>query len=250
MADKSSTDLIMRFVMKGGEDVLAECVLDKDKDDTLMAGFEPSDYDTYSNFFEITNFDFGLEVSAEDSSSSALNTQRATGQYQSGAGSTQAHSRPSSPSFSGGFGGRPRVKSDEWSRWRSAVVPEDAKKIARKFQVEFQKMSFSRIIDRASPTFFSACCKSQPFDEAVLVKRVSRGERNNKSRLPVGYLRIEFKKVLITGVDWTDGDLVQEKIEFICQEMNIKMRTQTDDGEVTAQGERIVHWKRDEEAPA
>jgi hypothetical protein len=58
--------------MKGGQDVLAEGVLDKDPKDTLMEGFEPADYDTYSNFFEISDFDFGLELKAEDESANAL----------------------------------------------------------------------------------------------------------------------------------------------------------------------------------
>lgn len=238
--DESSTDLIMRFVMKGGQDVLAECALDKAEDDDLMDKFEPSDYDTYSNFFEITDFDFGIEVDPEERSQNALSqTQRPMMTSGGGIGGTSRL-----PQQQGGQNGRgPRIKQDEWSRWRS-VPGDEYKKIAKKYQVDAQKMSFSRVIDRASPLFFESCCNSKPFDKAVIVKRVSRGMVNGKSLLPISYLKIEFGDVLITGVDWTDGDLVKEKIEFICRKIDIILRQQGDDGSVTKKGQQTAKWER------
>jgi hypothetical protein len=65
-----------------------------------------------------------------------------------------------------------------------------------------------------------------------------------KSGLPVGYMRIEFETVLITGVDWSDGDLVKEKIEFICRKMSIKLRKQADSGDVVEAGQTTATWER------
>jgi hypothetical protein len=38
--------------------------------------------------------------------------------------------------------------------------------------------------------------------------------------------------VKITGVSWNDGDVVEEKIRFKCDHMEIKYRKQSNDGKL------------------
>ena len=49
--------------------------------------------------------------------------------------------------------------------------------------------------------------------------------------------------MLITGVDWTDGDLVKEKIEFICRKIEVSRVQQNDDGTVVNKNAKpVAKW--------
>ena len=215
--DAATTDLVMKFTLNR-QAVWAECLINISPQDTLMQDFTRStDYRTYTNFFEVTDFDFGVSLKEGDESKGAF-------------GQTQRPQNPSRAPAAGAF-----------ARWRSATQSE-YKSI--KYPLEFDKFSFSRAIDAASPIFFQACCNSATFDTATLVKRISQGEQGGVERPTVGYLRVDFTKVLITGISWDDGDVVKEKCEFICQGMKIVYRRQKADGTVsTGRGsETTAQW--------
>jgi type VI protein secretion system component Hcp len=156
----------------------------------------------FPNFFEVTDFDFAIALKESDD-----------GKSSTGAGS--------------------------FARWRSAA-PSEYKDI--KYPLEFDKFTFSRQIDRASPVFFQGCCTSQTFDTAVLVKRLSQGALGGVMRPAVAYMRVEFSNVLITGIDWADGDVVTERCEFICRQMQVTLRQQTTDGGVSGANESRADW--------
>jgi type VI protein secretion system component Hcp len=190
----SKFDLLMKFVLNG-KPVFGECTLAIDKTDALIKDdFLPARQGTDATFFEVTDFDMGLSL--KESDDGAIN------------------------SASGPF-----------ARWRSATKDE-YKKIF--YPMEFDKFSFDRIIDKASPVFFQSCCNSVTFDSAAMARRVSQGNLISSSRPPVAYLRIDFTKVLITGLNWTDGDVVKESCEFICQGMTMTYIRQAEDGSVAA----------------
>jgi type VI protein secretion system component Hcp len=211
--DQNKTDLIMKFVLER-QDVLAECALQIDRDDPLMNDFKPADYKDYSNFFEVTNFDFSLSVEDNDESSNP-------------ASQAVNHSlRPTTARIR-------NMPAPPFARVRSATDSE-AQKIASTYPPKFGGASFERLIDRASPTFFMSCCTSKTFDSAVLVKRLSQGEIGGKSLPSQGYLRIEFYKVLITDISWDDGELVKEKCEFTCHSMKLIYRKQDNSGRLQA----------------
>ncbi len=205
--DQNKTDLVMKFVLDG-QPVWAECALDVAPGDTMMQEFtKNSGYDYYSNFFEISSFDLGMSLKESSESNNALGQQPRQ----------QAQSK--SPA-TGAF-----------ARWRSASAKE-YKSI--QYPLEFDKFRFQRTIDRASPIFFQCCCTSRSFDSAVLVKRISQGQQGGVSRPSVGYLRFDFTKVLIIGLDWDDGEVVKEKCEFICQGIKVTYRRQKADGTVAS----------------
>ncbi len=192
--EQSATDLVMKFSLNG-QAVWAESMLDVPPSDRLMKDFRPAaDAKKYSNFFEVSSFDMGLALKEADN--------------------PVANGKEAAP-----------AKKTAFARWRSAA-PNEYKSIF--YPLEFESFSFSRIVDAASPIFFQACCTSQSFDSAVLVKRLSQG--GGKDRPTMAYLRIEFTKVLITGLSWDDGELVKEKCDFICQGMKLTYKQQGADG--------------------
>ena len=213
----NKTDLVMFFTLDR-QPVWAESPLQVAPDDTLMKDFyKNTDYDSYSNFFEVTTFSMGMKLTEQDASNSAV------GQ----------HPRPN---------GQPAAKSavsaGPFARWRSAT-PLEYKKIPYPF--EFDKFTFERVVDSASPIFFECCCKSRTFDTAVLIKRLSEGEAGGVFRPSLAYLRIEFTKVLITSISWEDGDLVKENCDFICQGMKVTYRKQSAGGTIGG-GDLSATW--------
>jgi type VI protein secretion system component Hcp len=209
--DQIKSDLIMKFVLDG-QDVPAECSLKVDSSDPLMKDFRSADYDYYSNFFEVTDFDFELTVEDTDESSNPASQ------------SINHTLRPAAT----------RIRTmpvGNFARWRSASGAE-AQNIS--YPTKFGGASFERLIDRASPIFFMSCCTSKTFDNAVLVKRLAQGAIGGKSLPSVGYLRIEFTKVLITDISWEDGELVKEKCDFTCHSMKLIYRKQSDSGRLQA----------------
>jgi len=226
MVDQSRADLMMKFVDKDRQVVWAESTLNASPGDSFMDGFEPtSSADEYSAFFEVKSFNFAIAVKPQDKGVGALSKQAAA---------------------SAG-GGRPSAASDEFLRWRSAKEDEYRK---IHFPVEFNAFSFTRLLDAASMPFFTACCNSVSFYSASLVKRVSVGTAGSDKMMPMGFLRFDFRDVLITGVNWDDGDLVSESCTFICRAMRVKYKQQQADGSLRPPvGQPAVWPQRDPEDP-
>lgn len=217
--EQNNTDLVMKFVLEG-KPVAAECNLTVAPNDPLMTDFRTArSYDHYSNFFEASSFEMGMSLKEDDESSSLLNPNARLG------------AQPAAKSTAG---------VGQYARWRSATG-DQYKNVP--FRLEFDRFSFSRAIDSASPVFFEACCSSRTFDSAVLVKRLSQGDHRSGAVPALGYLRIDFRKVLIVGVNWDDGDVVMERCEFICQGLTVAYRQQQVNGQFGAT--MSAHWARE-----
>jgi type VI protein secretion system component Hcp len=213
--DQSKTDLVMKFVQKGIP-VWAESTLDIENDDLMKEFTKNADYDFFTNFFDVSNFEMSLALKDEDQSNKPASAQ----------------SKLAAPNAKGKAN-----SAGPYARWRSAT-PQQYPDI--KFPLEFDKFSFQRIIDFASPVFFESCCTSTEFDSAVLVKRVSQGGSDVSAK---GFLRIDFTKVLIIAVNWDDGDLITEKCDFICQGMTVTYKHQKADGSFA--GTHHAQWPTD-----
>lgn len=219
MVDQSRADLVMRFTDKYGAPILAESTLDVDSKDSLMEGFEPtSSADDYSNFFEVNTFSFAIVVKPGDKDIGALSKQTAAA----------AAAKGTSP-----------VAADAFLRWRSADEG-DYRKIH--YPVEFNAFNFTRLLDAASMPFFMSCCNSTSFKSAALVKRVSVGTAGDDTKKPMGFLRFDFRDVLMTGVNWDDGDLVSESCTFICRAMRVRYKQQSAAGSLPATYSTQAVW--------
>ena len=125
--------------------------------------------------------------------------------------------------------------------WRSAE-DKDIEKIAESLAPSFKVVSFSKVIDAASPVIFEACTNAQKFAKAIIVKRISQGLSDAADLPTVAYLRFDFEEVLVTSVSWNDGDLVKEKITFEASSIKLRYRKQLNDGTVSASGETQVKY--------
>lgn len=213
MADDHKTDIVMRFVTKDKQDVNSECALDKEKSDDFMKGFQPQTYDSYSNFFEVINFSYGFEVKDESDSKKE-------------GGATNGVKEK-----------KDKLVTGEFVSWRTGT-DKQAKEVS--LQLEFRSFKFERLIDSASAIFFDHLVKSLSFSSATLVKRVSVGG----DQTALGFLRLDFFDVLLTSLDWDDGEMTKEKCEFICKKFTMQYRPQNDDGSL-AKPVTQVTWEPD-----
>ena len=225
MSDKVTYDIVMLFQDKDGNPVLAESALGVLKEDRFMDGFNPigdRNYDEYSNFFEVKTFNFKLSVKPDDQEVGAL----------AGRGGAADAKHVSYP-------GRAPAAGDQFSRWRSAKDNE-YKDIS--FPILFDEFTFTRIIDGASPIFFSSCLNQKDFKKAILVRRVATGLRGGAERMGAGFLRLEFEDIRLISIDWDDGELVEETVTFICKDFRVKYRQQQADSKLLKASES--HWNQ------
>ena len=224
MSDSSKSDMVMMFVDKSGAPVWAESTLGVLPGDPLMKGFTAiQSYDDYSSFFEVSTFSFSVALNPQDQGTGALSQQTQT----------------ASPS------GSAPAAQDQFSAWRSASA-SDYKSIH--FPLEFDSFSFSRVIDGASPIFFAACCNQESFRHVALVKRAAVGMLGGSRMQSVGFLRLDFRDVLLTGINWDDGDLVTESCTFICKAMKVRYSRQMADGQMLPSVE--ANWDQQKDGSA
>lgn len=246
--DQSPYDMAMKFVGKGGGTVWAESTLVKDPADELMKDFKPAEsLDAYSNFFEVTTFDFGMSVEPDDGEGGGGGKGAGKGRIPPPGGRQPGYS-PSAGLLMTGPAGRGDAapgtgSSDAFHRWRSATE-EEAKKM--NFQLHFESFTFTRIVDGASPSFFQNCANQVSFESAALVKRVSRGTLGGQ-RLPLAFMRFDFTNVMLKKVSWEDGELVTENCEFVCEKMTFKYRQQKSDGDLKPVAD-VAKFDREDDA--
>ncbi len=93
--------------------------------------------------------------------------------------------------------------------------------------VDIQPVTFSRQMDIASTVMFLAMTTAETLDSISIIKRKGAGSPNSGEI----YLRIDFTKALLIGMDWEDDDqFVQEKWKFICRKVDMRYRSQKSDG--------------------
>ncbi len=220
MADQHKTDIFMRFTTMDTGDVDCECAANKSPSDPFMSDYKPQTYQDFSNFFEVSKFDFGFEVQDRDSGKNKVADTKSVNQ--------------STAKVPVG-----RVLG-EFASWRSATEAQAPNVI---FPIEFQPFKFERIIDSASPIFFFHCCYSISFKSASLVKRVARDADSPAE----AFLRIDFFRPMITGLSWDDGDMTTEKGEFVCRHFKLQYRQQNFDGSFSS-GTATAEWDSKDDA--
>jgi len=103
-------------------------------------------------------------------------------------------------------------------------------------KANFQDISVTKYIDKASPVLMQYCANGDHFEKAKLTVRKA-------GKTPLEYLTIEMKKVLITSVS-TGGsggeDRLTENVTMNFQEFKVIYTEQKEDGSKGAQPE--VAW--------
>lgn len=213
-------DVLMTFIQKSGQGVLAECraVMHPDDNSDMCADFKEGCY------FEIESFSFNAELSENTDDTSV------------GAGTAVRNAPRSRDPQKGGARGNGTM---------SASSGKFAKYISQgslNFKFEPQEVTISRQMDKASPILLDNCLKRIPFTKAVIVRRKVVGVSGNLGGYHRGFLRLDFSEPLITGVTWEDGDDVKETLKFIFRGLTVTYRPQKDTGEP---GDKVpMSWNR------
>ena len=282
MANESDTDLLMRFILPGDVTVWAECAMKIAETDTLIKDdfYASDDLHEYTNYFQIDDFSFDLELSETDGGGGGGGTARGgasggrggasagsgggggtgasgtpfllsdgflagTRHHQGGAttGQRAAGTTPAAAASVGGTAASDKRAAGAFASWRSAE-DKDIETIAKSFNPSFKTVSFSKVIDAASPNIFEACVNAQKFEKVIIAKRISQGLSEDVDMPSVAYIRFDFSDVMVTSVSWNDGDLVKEKITFESSSIKVRYRKQLDDGTVSESGETQIEYKR------
>jgi type VI protein secretion system component Hcp len=122
------------------------------------------------------------------------------------AGTTKARPAPAGPA-AGPF--------QSWRAGKSVRYPLDV-----------QPITFERLIDVSSTTLIQNCIDCISYDSATVIKRKPAGGELAGEV----YLRMDFNGVLVTGVEWSDGDYVKETCTFICRSITVSYRAQLPHG--------------------
>ena len=206
MAD-SKSDLLMKFV-SGGQSILAGGTSTLKKDDKLLFDFWAG------KFFEIEEFGMGLNLSDFEAAQPARTEPVPT---RPGGGSLATAPAIAAP---------PKAKFSSWRDKKKSS--QEVAKLA--FPVDAEPFSFTRMVDCASPLLFESCAATRSFDSATIVKRKTTGQ----ALAMQAFLRIDFTSVLLVGLSWTDGELLREKVRFICRGLKVQYRQQSSDGSLAA----------------
>jgi type VI secretion system secreted protein Hcp len=94
-------------------------------------------------------------------------------------------------------------------------------------KAEVKDLSFTKLMDKASPTLFLSCLSGKHFPEATLVIRKA-GEK------PVEYCKIKLSQVLISAVDTggsSNGDRLTEVVHLNFGQVSLDYTPQDDKGQ-------------------
>jgi hypothetical protein len=225
-----STDVLMTFIDSSGSGVAAECASVWNVSDSMKADFSAG------TFFEVEDFSFGggLEVEDIDKDKTRTGFTRSEGgNGLSERGDQGGKGRGGDRDKSGSRG-----KGSKFSKYVMGI-----KGWEKGYSIDVQEISVSRQMDAGSPILFSSCVNLVSFTKAILVKRkIVGGIASRGVTVPLmGFLRIEFKEPLITSVEWDDGEVIKEKIKFVCRGGMIIYKPQKPDGTL---GEQVsVTWE-------
>jgi type VI protein secretion system component Hcp len=206
VADKDSVDLLMTFIEKGGKGVPAESTTQWDpaENNDMMKDFQPH------CVFEVDDFTFVVNLSGNDDGG-ADNSVHRTNPPPTGTQNMQQKTRGASST------------SQQFAKYiESGTI---------NYKAEVQPVTITRQIDKSSIQFLQHCFDHKNFEKAVLVKRKFTGGRG-EIRFHEAFLRLEFTEPLITGIEWDEGDVVREKMTFVCRGIKAAYKPQKPTGEL------------------
>jgi hypothetical protein len=228
MPSNEATDVLMTFIDKSGAGVAGECASVWNISDSMKDGFSAG------TFFEVNEFSFSGGIKAEGSGSS-----NGSGGFTSSRGNNLS-ARPA-PTASGQVKSTPKLpptnpndpnakskdRGSEFSKYIMGI-----KDWEKGMAMDVKEIEVTRQMDVGSPILFSSCVNLVSFTKAILVKRkIIGGIASRGVTVPLmGFFRIEFKEPLIISVDWDDGEVIKEKIKFVCRGGTIIYKPQKPDG--------------------
>lgn len=215
MATDEHTDLYLKFVISGaapeGEAIQTETrsamISSGLKPDPLLKGFKDL------HFMEVDSFSFGI------------GRPRAT--------SAEKNKPPTVVVTSNQAQGTHAATQTAIVKTRKE--PEGTEEDSN--HVDPQPVTFQRSIDSASHILMDHLLNRKIFEHATIIKRKSVGGQAAGEV----FLRLDFTKVLIKHIGWSDDLDVKEDVQFIYRSVTINYRPQLPDGSLG--GAKQGFWK-------
>ncbi len=234
--DERKTTLLMKFEADGGP-IKAECPLVIDSGDTLatklvvmqaarldVPGFRIVTPGQLPRYFLLSAFSFSASLSDSETQETPRKPATNKPKGEKPDDDTDAQFQPA-PSF---------------ALWRSAT--DDSKKAPSKkpnnspdqtYLSHIDSFSFTRLIDCATTTLVKACCDGTSFKSASIIKRKPARSSVKSDPVDTSFIRIDFAGVKITGLNYSDGDVVTETCTFTCDSLQIIYAQQDPSGKLT-----------------
>ncbi|MBW4090341.1 MAG: type VI secretion system tube protein Hcp [Proteobacteria bacterium] len=213
MADTESSDLLMLFKPQGKLALEGEGMSTFDPNDSLMTNFLPN------RFCEVEDFNFGAGIEDTDSSGAE------EGADTEGALDNELHSHDPKGRPKNGKGGKGKQKVRKFKRFVEQGAPAPGQGTLG-YDVNLDEVTVNRQMDRMSMVLLQLCLNQTPLDLIVLVKRKFTGNQSFHE----AYLRLEFTQPLITSVEWEHGEVMKEKLKFVCRGIKASYKPQASSG--------------------
>ncbi|MEX2303643.1 MAG: type VI secretion system tube protein Hcp [Bryobacterales bacterium] len=94
-------------------------------------------------------------------------------------------------------------------------------------KVDLSSLSLQKIVDKASPKLFLACCQGDHIDKAKLTVREAGG------KTPVEYYVLELKEIFVDSISWggaSGGGKPSESVSLSVAEVKIIYHSQDEKG--------------------
>lgn len=220
MASDDNSDLYMKFMLDGSPipgETRSEVEFEKSD---MTKDFK------VGSIFEITSFTLSTGIGTADAEDKKRKKEQAAvaaslkSQHDATIAAMVASKHP---------GPYPKFKPPQTDRELDYSKFRQGDKTA-KYPIDMDPIEFTRSLDRASSLLLQNCIKRVNYDSATLIKRRPTG---NKSAGEV-FLRIDFTKVLMTNIEWSDDEPVKETCKFVCRAVTIHYKPQLPDGTLGA----------------
>jgi len=232
----AKTDILARFeLVKSGPAIEAECPLSISPKDLLALNKGrvelPPDLSggafTAGTYSLVDSFSFDVQLMDKDSAEHKARMQQSLLKEHIGAEETKPGAEVPK-----GFD----PNGQEFALWRNLSKPDEKKEQAALagFSVKAGEFSISRRIDCASPKLFEMCCNQLRLNCVSILKRTMVPTGKPGEMESIAYLRLDFCDVLVVGVDWSDGDILEEKSKFQASTLAIRLMSQDSSGTLRA----------------
>jgi len=231
---------LARFELKEtGEGIPAECPLLISPSDSLaLKRVSDPAYGgpfTANSFCLVDSFSFDVQLLDKESAEHKMRVQKSIAEDVVGDG--EVEDSKLEKSVSKGF----NASSQEFALWR--MPPDDDRSNGRNalqnFSAKAGEFSLKRRVDSASPKLFEMCCGQLPLAYVSIIKRTMAparggGGAGSGAMEAISFLRLDFSDVMVIGVDWSDGDILEETCKFQARSLALRYMAQDANGKLSA----------------
>lgn len=224
MAEQIVSDLIMKFEKVKNQPIPAETTTEiKLKPSDMSKGFSTG------NMFELQSFTLKTGLNPEDEGAKTDKANKAMHSAMNVMALDLANDPRKKADIARAISrvrGMQENAASGFEKWRAGQdVPP-----LKPYNVDMEPFEFTRSIDKASATLWQYCIDRVNYDNATLIKRKPTGGKLSGEV----FLRIDFTKVLMIGIDWNHEEPVKEKCKFISRAVTIHYLPQLPDGSLGA----------------